>query len=246
MPGSPKSDDSIPKSSDTRTLHPASSLLMLALLGAGLALGRSWPDLAVAAAVLGFAALRAERRTLRGEAPLLGLALVVFLAHVIGAGRGYRAALTPSAVIALRLLALLYLLRWAARETLGRSARWLLSMRPPQRPRFVTLVVESGRLTAALLPLAAREAEQHVFALRARGIRAGRGIAGRARYLLAWFLPFLGTMLRIGEAYADALIARGYVPGRPRRTGLRLAWGLGDWVAILGSAACFGWLLHVV
>jgi energy-coupling factor transporter transmembrane protein EcfT len=236
----------LPKLSETRALHPAASLLSLALLGAGLTMGRSWPDLAVAAMILAFAALRVERGSLRGEAPLLGLTLVVFLAHVIGAGRGFKAALGPSAAIAFRLLALLYLIRWAARATLGRSARWLMSMRPPSRPRFVMLLVESGRLTAALLPLAAREAEQHVFALRARGIRAGRGIGGSARYLLAWFLPFLGTMLRIGDAYADALVTRGYVLGRPRRTGLRLGWGLRESAAVLGSAASLGWLLHVL
>src|SRR5439155_1311698 len=161
---------------------------------------RSWVDLAAAAFLLGSAALRAERRSARGEAPLVGLASIVFLAHLAAAGRDFRQALGPAAVVALRLLALLYLLRWAARRALGRVARWLMGFRPPARPRFLLLLSESARLTAALLPLALREAEQHVTALRARGIRVGRGLRGRARYLLAWFFPFLGTMLRVTGA----------------------------------------------
>ena len=209
-----------------------------------MALTRSWIDLAAAAALLCFVAVRAERRRARDEAGLLGLALVVFLAHVVAAGKGFRGALVPAAVIACRLLALLYLLRWAARVALGPIARWLMGQKPPARPRFLLLLAESARLTAGLLPLALREAEQHVTALRGRGIRPGRGLRGLARYLLAWFLPFLGTMLRIGDAYADALTARGYVPGRARRTGLYLAWGLREWGAIVGSAGTAAWFLH--
>lgn len=244
MPGSPEPDVLHPNPSGARALHPAAWLVSLALLGAGLAMSRSWIELAAASALLAFAALRVERRQLRDEAPLFGLALVVFVAHVLAAGRGFRGALSPAATIAFRLLALLYLLRWAARAALGRAARWLMGMKPPSRPRFVMILLESARLTAALLPLAVREAEQHMVALRARGIRAGRGLGGRARYLLAWFLPFLGTMLRISDAYADALLTRGYVLGRARRTGLRLGWGLRETAAVLGSAASVAWLVR--
>ena len=70
-----------------------------------------------------------------------------------------------------------------------------------------------------MLPLAAREAESQTAALRARGIAPGRGFGGRSRFTAAWLLPFLGTMLRLGDALADALHARGYVAGA-RRTGL--------------------------
>jgi energy-coupling factor transporter transmembrane protein EcfT len=205
---------------------------------------RSWTLLLAAAVLFAFAALRAEGRRARDEAPLLLLALIVFLAHVVAAGRGYRAAIAPAAVIACRLLALLYLLRWAARVALGPIARWLMGKKPPGRPRVLLLLVESARLTAGLLPVALREAEQHVSALRARGIRPGRGLRGIARYLLAWFLPFLGTMLRVGDAYADALTARGYVPGRARRTGQELSWGLLEWGAIVISAGATAWFLH--
>jgi energy-coupling factor transporter transmembrane protein EcfT len=218
----------------------------LTLIASALAMTRSWIDLAAAAGLLALAALRAESRPARNEIPIVGLALIVFLAHVVAAGTNFRAALAPAAVIACRLLALLYLLRWAARSALGRIARWLMGVKPPVKPRFLLLLAESARLTAALLPLALREAEQHVSALRGRGIRPGRGLRGLARYLLAWFLPFLGTMLRIGDAYADALTVRGYVPGRARRTGLTLAWGLREWGAIAGSAGAAAWFLRVL
>ncbi len=207
-------------------------------------MGRSWLDLAAAAIVLGFLALRAEGRPLRGELPLVGLASVVFLAHVIFAGRAWRGAMAPAGLIACRLLALLYLLRWSARSFLGRAARWLMGRKPPRRPRAALLLFESARLSAALLPLALREGEQHALALRARGLRPGHGASGRARYLLAWFLPFLGTMLRISDAYADALLARGYALGAVRRTGLTARWGAPELIAIVGSAGVAAWLLR--
>ena len=244
MPGSPEPDDLHLDPGRTRALHPLAWLFSLAVLCAGLAMCRSWIDLAVAAFIFAFAALRAERRSARSEAPLMGLAAIVFLAHVVAAGRGFRSAIEPAAVIALRLLALLYFLRWAARVALGRVARWLMALKPPARPRLVLLLLESARLTTALLPLALHEAEQHVTALRARGIRAGRGLRGIARYLVAWFLPFLGTMLRVSDAFADALITRGYVTGRARRTGLDLAWGLREWAAVLGSAGATAWFVR--
>ena len=240
MPGSPRFDAQETNQPPTRPLHPAALLLVLGILGAGLALGRHWAPLGIAALVLGILALRAEGRALRAELPILMLALVVFLAHVLFAGPAWRSTLPKAAEIACRLLALLYLIRWAARTFLGRAARWLMGLRPPRRPRAALLLLESARLTAALLPLALREGEQHVLALRARGIRPGRGASGRGRYLLAWLLPFLGTMLRIGDAYADALLARGYVLGRERRVGLRLRWGVAELLALAaGGAAAF-------
>lgn len=244
MPGSPQSDVLNPKPIEPRAVHPAALLLALFVLGAGLTMTRSWINLAAASVLLGFAALRVEERPLRGEFTLAGLALVVFAAHVLFAGNAWRAMLAPAALIAFRLLALLYLLRWAARAFLGRSARWLMGLTPPPRPRAALLLFESGRLAAALLPLALREGEQHALALRARGLRPGRGAQGRARYLIAWFLPFLGTMLRLSDAYADALLARGYVLGAPRRSGLRARWGATELVTIMGSAGLTAWLLR--
>jgi len=246
VPGSPDLENEQTKPGRTRALHPLAWLLSLALLMSGLAMTRSWIDLAAAALLLAFVALRAEGRRARDEAPLLFLAIILFLAHVAVAGEGYRAAIAPAAVIAFRLLALLYLLRWAARVALGPIARWLMGRKPPARPRVLLLLVESARLTAGLLPVALREAEQHGTALRGRGIRPGRGLRGISRYLLAWFLPFLGTMLRVGDAYADALTARGYVPGRARRTGLAVSWGLREWGAIAASAGATAWFLHGV
>ena len=242
MPGSPN-DGSHP-GQERRALHPLAWALSLVLLSAGLAMTHSWIGLGAAAVLLGFATLRIERRRLRDEAPLLALAAIVFLAHVLGAGKGWRAAVEPSAAIAFRLLALLYLLRGAARVALGPIARWLMGWKPPARPRVFLLLIESARITAGLLPLALRESEQHVTALRGRGIRPGRGLGGRARYLIAWFLPFLGTMLRIGDAYADALIVRGYVPGRARRSGQVSRWSWPEWGATVGSAGTCFWLIR--
>ena len=244
MPGSPESDKRSDQPKSVRGLHPLAWLLSLALLTTGLMATSSWIDLGIAAALLGVLALRAERRRAGHEAPLLMLAVLVFLVHVVGAGGSWRAAVGSAAAVAFRLLALFYLLRWAARVSLAPIARWLMGWKPPARPRALLLLWESARLTAGLLPLALREAEQHVLALRGRGIRPGRGLGGRARYLLAWFLPFLGTMLRIGDAYADALTVRGYVPGRARRTSPGPGWGAREWGILGGSAGVCVWFLR--
>jgi energy-coupling factor transporter transmembrane protein EcfT len=244
VPGSPRPSPTITATTDRRPLHPAALLLTLMLVGAGLATTRSTPLLLLATGVAAGLALRAEGRSLRLEAPLLGLAALVFLAHsLLGPGpRG--AAIREGAAIALRLLALVYLLRWAARSFLGRAGRWLLGLNLPRRPRLFILLAESARLATALLPLAVRESEQHATALRARGLRAGRGARGRARYLAAWLLPFLGTMLRVGDAFGDALLARGHALGTVRRGALAADWGLREWGLLVGGAAAGAWMIH--
>jgi hypothetical protein len=59
-----------------------------------------------------------------------------------------------------------------------------------------------------------------------------------------WLLPFLGTMLRLGESYGDALAARGYALGARRRSGLRAAWGWREAGVIAVGAALTLWLLR--
>ena len=144
MPGSPRSN-ATPEENPARPIHPAALLLACALVGTGLALGRSPLDLAIVSAVACGFALRAEGRSIRAEIPLLLLALVVFLAHAFLSGRPYAEASGPAALIALRLLALLYVLRWAARAFLGSAARWMLALPVPSRPRVLLLPVESAR-----------------------------------------------------------------------------------------------------
>jgi energy-coupling factor transporter transmembrane protein EcfT len=225
-------------------VHPGASLLGCAALGLGLSLTQDPVWLAVGAALLLIAALRVERRPPRAEIPLLLLALVVFAAHLLLAGRPPREALLPSGLIALRLLALVYLTRWMARAVLPRAARWLFGRGGLTRPRPLALLVESGRMTLALLPLAISEAERQHLALRARAIRPGRGLEGRARYLAAWLLPYLGTMLRVGDAYGEALHARGYALGAPRRGASSFRWGAVEVAFILLPAAAAAWLLR--
>lgn len=244
MPGSPRSDSNNIIQPRTRVLHPAALLLTCALLGLGLTLGGSIPDLALSAALLAAFALRAESRPIREELPLWGLASVVFLANLLIGGVPFPARLERGAAIALRLLALLYLVRWSARAWLGRAGRWLLTFRVPSRPRFLLLAMESVRHATALVPLAVRESGQQHDALRARGLAPGRGVGARARYIAAWLLPFLGTMLRLSESYLDALTVRGYRMGAPRGRGVAEAWGWPEvTVVAIGSAGAL-WLLR--
>lgn len=244
MPGTPRSQNSRSNPVAHRQVHPAALLVSCLLAGLALSFTRSPTWLALSAGTLLAIALRAEGRRLRDEGPLFLLTLIVFAAHLFLSGRPLREALQPAGLIALRLLALFYLTRWAARSFLPRATRWLFSRPVPRRPRFATLLFESGRMTVALLPLALREGEQQHAALRARGIRPGRGAAGRARFLAAWIVPFLGTMLRVGESYGDALTARGVRVGAARRGGPSLPWGAREAAAIAGTAAAAAWLLR--
>lgn len=245
MPGSPRSEEASHDPPESkRPVHPAALLVCCALLGAGVSFARAPLWIGLFAALAMAMALRVEGRPLRGEATLLGLAAIVFAAHLLLGGRPPREAAAPSAAIALRLLGLLYLTRWAARSFLPRAARWLFARPGPRGPRPLAVLFESGRMTLALLPVALREAEQQHLAIRARGLGAGRGAGGRARYLAAWLLPFLATMLRVGDAYGDALLARGYAPGAPRRSGLALCFGAVEAAALLGAAVAATWMIH--
>ena len=135
VPGSPETDRLTPSRTTMRAVHPAALLLACLAAGLGIALTVSMPALALAAVLFLTLTLRAERKTLAAETPLLAIALIVFAAHTLLSGVPVRQALGPAAKIALRLLALLYLLRWAARTFLGGAARWALSLRLPRRPR---------------------------------------------------------------------------------------------------------------
>ncbi len=244
MPGTSSSHVDPQDKEPPRPIHPAALLLACTLVGLGLSLAQSPIDLAVAAVLGAVLALRAERRGLRAELPLLGLAAIVFLAHAFLSGRPLAKSAAPAALIALRLLALLYLLRWAARAFLGRAARWLLALPLPTRPRPLLLALESGRHAVALAPLALREAERQQEALRARGLTPSGGATARARYLAAWLIPYLGTMLRLGESYGEALTARGYAMGRRRSDGAAWTWGWIEWGALVVGAAAAVWLLR--
>jgi len=244
VPGSPQSDSNNVLRPRTRVLHPAALFLTCALLGVGLTLGGSIPDLALSAALLATMAMRAESRRIREELPLWRLAVIVFLANLLIGGLPFPARLERGTAIALRLLALLYLLRWSARAWLGRAGRWLLTWKVPSRPRFLLLAMESVRHSAALVPLAVRESGQQHDALRARRLAPGRGLGARARYIAAWLLPFLGTMLRLSESYLDALTVRGYRMGAPRGRGVAEAWGLPEVAVVAIGSVGAAWLLR--
>ena len=243
MPGSPRTRETAPNEIEARPAHPAALLVACALVGAGIGICGSPLSLLVVTLAAAAAALRAEGRPLRFEVPLWVLAAVVFLAHAFLSGRPLSVAVPEGSVIALRMLALLYLLRWAARAFLPRAARWLLALPVPRRPAFLALPLESARHAVALTPLALREARLQHEALRARGVGSGIGWTGRARHLAAWLLPFLGTMLRVASSYEWALHARGYRPGSIRRGGVPSGGLWPESGIVFGGAAAAAWLI---
>jgi len=245
VPGSPSAIDNSTSVASARPRHPAALLAFSLFAAAGITLARAPFVLAATTILFAAMALRAEGRRVRDELPLVGLAGVLFLAHALLA-RFQPEAVGVAALLALRLLALVYLTRWAARTFLSAAARWLLGLPLPSRPRALGMAAESARLSAAILPLAAREAEAQTLALRARGIRTGGGVGGRARFVAAWLLPFLGTMLRVGDALADALHARGYRAGAPRAAATPPRWAVSDVVLMAGGLLAAGALIRGV
>jgi energy-coupling factor transporter transmembrane protein EcfT len=245
VPGSPEPFDPPPPKATLRPRHPAALLTFTLLVSVGIALANA--PLALTLLVVAFAALalRAEGKRPRGEVPFLALAAVLFLAHA-ALGRFHPAPTAGALLLALRLLGLVYVTRWAARSFLPGAAHWLLQWPLPPRPRALALAAESARFAAVLLPMAAREAEGQTTALRARGVRAARGWGGRARFAAAWLLPFLGSMLRVGDAMSDALQARGYRAGARRRGLETPAWGAVDVGLLLLGAALAGVLVRGV
>jgi energy-coupling factor transporter transmembrane protein EcfT len=244
VPGSPQPNSTDRSHPRPRALHPGALLLAALLAGIGIAFGGSPLDLAICAAITAAMSLRTEARSPRDEIPLWGLAAVAFLAHALFPGQPPRIRIENAATIALRFLTLLYLLRWAARAWLGRAARWLLSLRIPTGIRPLLLALESARHAVALTPLAIREAGEQHQALRARGLKPGPGASGRARYLAAWLLPFLGTMLRLSESYGDTLMARGYRLGARRGAATVEVWGWPETGLLAGGTLCAAWLLR--
>ncbi len=239
MPGSPERNDPTTHPAFARPRHPAALLAFTLVAGVGISFARAPILLTLTAIAFATLALKAEGKRPRAELPFLGLAAILFLAHAIFSRFEPHATLA-AALLSLRLLALVYLTRWAVKTFLPGAVPWLLEQPIPTRPRPLALAVESARLSAALLPMAAREAEAQTLALRARGIRAGGGWGGRARFTAAWLLPFLGTMLRVGDALADALLARGYTPGKRRTALARAPWTLADAGVVLFGAALAG------
>lgn len=235
MPGSPERIDPTPQPATFRPRHPAALLTFTLLVATGIAFARAPVALAILVVAFAGLALRAEGKRPPGELPFLALASILFLAHALFAQ--FRPAPTVEALLlALRLLGLVYLTRWAARSFLPGAAHWLLQLPLPPRSRALALAAESARFAAVLLPVAVREAEAQTMALRARGVRTGAGLGGRARFTAAWLLPFLGSMLRVGDAMSDALQSRGYRPGTRRRGMARPAFRAADvGVLLLGS-----------
>jgi energy-coupling factor transporter transmembrane protein EcfT len=245
VPGSPSLNRPTNRHAPPRPRHPAALLAFTLAAAAGITFARAPVVLAHTALAVAAGARPADGRPWRGELGFLGLATVLFAAHALLA-RFEPVAVRAAVLLALRLLALVYLTRWAVRTYLPGAARWLLALRLPARPRALALAAESARLSAALLPIAAREAEAQTLALRARGIRPRGGVRGRARFVAAWLLPFLGTMIRVGDSLADALHARGYVAGAPRRGAAVASWSPLDATLVIGGLALAGVLLRGV
>jgi hypothetical protein len=51
-------------------------------------------------------------------------------------------------------------------------------------------------------------------------------------------------MLRVGDAFGDALLARGHALGTVRRGALAADWGLREWGLLVGGAAAGAWMIH--
>ena len=87
------------------------------------------------------------------------------------------------------------------------------------------------------LPLLLEEAHEIAIAQRARGVKFyGRSRRRKLKGLISMVVPLFLSTLRRSHELAQAMEARGFVPGAPRTSYLELAWGKEDtWIVVISS-----------
>ena len=130
----------------------------------------------------------------------------------------------------LRLLNLLLMSSWllGVTETLTLIKGLELSLRPLRRYLPVGEIAMVLGLTLSFFPLLLKEAREIMLAQQARGVSFKSNWVKKMRGLLAMVIPLFISALRRALEIAQAMEARGYVPGAPRGSLYELAWGKQD------------------
>ena len=103
-----------------------------------------------------------------------------------------------------------------------------LSLQPFRRWLPVGEMAMVLGLTLSFFPLLLTEAREIMLAQQARGVNFQTNWAKKLRGLLAMVIPLFLSALRRALEIAQAMEARGYVPGAPRGSLYELAWGKKD------------------
>lgn len=130
----------------------------------------------------------------------------------------------------LRLLNLLLMSSWllGVTESLTLIKGLELSLQPFRRWLPVGEMAMVLGLTLSFFPLLLTEAREIMLAQQARGVNFQTNWAKKLRGLLAMVIPLFLSALRRALEIAQAMEARGYVPGAPRGSLYELAWGKKD------------------
>ncbi|NLM38237.1 MAG: energy-coupling factor transporter transmembrane protein EcfT [Firmicutes bacterium] len=155
------------------------------------------------------------------------LFLITFLLN-LGAGN-----LGGTARNLLRLLNFLLLSSWllGVTENLTLIEGLDLSLKPLRRWLPAGEIAVGFGLTLSFFPLFLAEAREIILAQRARGVNFKTSWIKKLRGLLAMVIPLFMSTFRRALAIAQAMEARGYVPGAPRGSLYELVWDKQDTVA---------------
>lgn len=140
----------------------------------------------------------------------------------------------------LRLINLLLMSSWllGVTESLTLIKGLELSLCPLQRYLPVGEMAMVLGLTLSFFPLLLTEAREIILAQQARGVNFQTNWVKKMRGVLAMVIPLFISALRRALEIAQAMEARGYVPGAPRGSLYELAWDKKDSVAV-GLVLCF-------
>lgn len=204
--------------------------------------------------VLAGATLVLTERSLGGQFFLFGLHLLLFLTGQLPLGRGWQVVKTFRwlLIIAfllnlwtgslytafsylLRLINLLLMSSWllGVTESLTLIKGLELALGPFQRYLPVGEIAMVFGLTLSFFPLLLKEAGEIMLAQQARGVNFKTNWAKRMKGLIAMVVPLFISALRRALEIAQAMEARGYVPGAPRGSLYEPVWEKKDTVGVV-------------
>lgn len=199
--------------------------------------------------VLAGATLVVTEKSLGGQIFLLALHLLLFVTGQLPLRRGWHMVKTFRWLLLIALLlnlwtgslptALCYLLRlinlllmssWllGVTESLTLIKGLELTLLPLKRVLPIGEMAMVFGLTLSFFPLLLREAGEIMLAQQARGVNFKTNWAKKMKGLIAMVIPLFISALRRALEIAQAMEARGYVPGAPRGSLYALAWGKKD------------------
>ncbi len=174
------------------------------------------------------------------------LVILTFLANLFTAGGSMLQVVILSLLYLLRIVNLLVISSWllATTEPLTIIKGFELFFHPLRRWIPVGDVAMILGLSFSFFPLLIEESREITMAQRARGVSFEGKWWRRLTGLLAMVIPLFITSFRRSLEVAQAMEARGFVPGKERGSLHELRWDSGDtWILVLILFAILIWVV---